>query len=128
VIITDTVGFIQDLPKDLMVAFRATLEELENADLLVHVIDVSNPRFEEQMRSVDNILAELNLNRIPCLLVLNKQDRVDAERIDILRDKFDAIAISANNPKTLMPLIERMSGMINGNDTDPHHPEDHLFI
>jgi GTP-binding protein HflX len=112
VIITDTVGFIQDLPKDLMVAFRATLEELESADLLVHVVDVSNPRFEEQMRSVDDILEELSLTRIPCLLVLNKQDRVDAERIEILRDKLGAIAISAKNPKTLMPLIERMSAMI----------------
>jgi GTP-binding protein HflX len=112
VIITDTVGFIQDLPKDLMVAFRATLEELENADLLVHVIDVSNSRFEEQMRSVNAILEELNLTAIPCLLVLNKQDRVDAERLDILRNKYNAIAISATQPKTLMPLIDRMSDMV----------------
>jgi GTP-binding protein HflX len=112
VIITDTVGFIQDLPKDLMVAFRATLEELESADLLVHVVDVSNPRFEDQMQSVDAILGDLNLNHIPCLLVLNKQDRVDAERIDILRNKLGAVAISANNAATLLPLIDRMSVMI----------------
>jgi len=112
VIITDTVGFIQDLPRDLMVAFRATLEELESADLLVHVIDVSNPRFEEQMRSVENILEELNLSAIPCLLVLNKQDRVDAERIEILRSRLGTVAISANDPDTLMPLIERMSDMV----------------
>ena len=112
VIITDTVGFIQDLPKDLMVAFRATLEELESADLLVHVVDVSNPRFEDQMQSVEDILGDLNLSRIPCLLVLNKQDRVDADRIDILRSKLGAVAISANNAATLLPLIDRMSAMI----------------
>ncbi len=112
VIITDTVGFIQDLPKDLMVAFRATLEELDGADLLVHVIDVSNPRFEEQMRSVDTILDELNLTTIPCLLVLNKQDKVDAERLEILRNKLGAVSISATDPRTLIPLIDRMSALI----------------
>ena len=61
VIITDTVGFIRDLPKDLMTAFKSTLEELQDADLLLHLVDISNPRFEQQMESVENILRELNL-------------------------------------------------------------------
>ncbi len=112
VIISDTVGFIRDLPKDLMVAFRATLEELENADLLVHVIDASNPLFEDQMNSVETILGDLNLSQLPCILVLNKQDRVEPERLDTLRRKFGAIAISANSPATLMPLIQKMEQMI----------------
>lgn len=112
VIITDTVGFIRDLPKDLMVAFRATLEELESADLLVHVIDASNPRFEDQVHSVETILADLKLSQIPCILVLNKQDRVEAERLDTLRRKFSAISISAKVPATLMPLIQEMERMI----------------
>ena len=69
VIITDTVGFIKNLPKDLLVAFRATLEELENADLLLHVIDISNPRFEDQIKSVDKILSELNLDNISLIKI-----------------------------------------------------------
>ncbi|MDH3828682.1 MAG: GTPase HflX, partial [Desulfobacterales bacterium] len=75
VIITDTVGFIKDLPNDLMVAFRATLEELEDADLLLHVIDISNPRYEEQIKSVEKILADLNLQNTATFRVLNKMDR-----------------------------------------------------
>ena len=76
VIITDTVGFIRDLPRELMTAFRATLEELENADLLLHVIDIHHPQYQKQVRSVERILEELDLSHIPTLRVLNKQDRV----------------------------------------------------
>ena len=71
VIITDTVGFIKDLPKELKVAFRATLEELESADLLLHVIDCSNPDYPSQIHSVNNILEDLNINRIETINVLN---------------------------------------------------------
>ncbi len=78
VIITDTVGFIRDLPKDLLEAFKATLEELEDADLLLHVIDLSNPRFEEQMEAVDKILASLELHDKPVLKVFNKIDLVES--------------------------------------------------
>ncbi|MHB8173336.1 MAG: GTPase HflX, partial [Nitrospirota bacterium] len=79
VIITDTVGFIRDLPKPLFAAFRATLEELEDADLLLHVVDLSNPRFEEQMESVEKILKELGLADKERLTVFNKSDLVDKE-------------------------------------------------
>lgn len=112
VIITDTVGFIKNLPKDLMVAFRATLEELENADLLLHVIDISNPRFEDQIESVEKILADLNLQNIPEIRVLNKQDLVDQETIDKLNRILDGIPVSANDVSTLMPLIEKMEAVI----------------
>ena len=108
VIITDTVGFIKDLPEDLMVAFRATLEELEKADLLLHVIDISNPRWKEQIDSVERILAKLDLGKISLLRVLNKQDLVDAETTRRLSDALDGTAISAHTSSTLTPLIERI--------------------
>ena len=112
VIITDTVGFIRDLPKDLMVAFRATLEELESADILLHVIDISNPRFEEQIKSVERILDDLDLDKIPVLCLLNKQDRVEKETIEQLIRTLEGTAISANDRSTLIPLIEKMEAMI----------------
>jgi GTP-binding protein HflX len=108
VIITDTVGFIKDLPQDLVVAFRATLEELENADLLLHVVDISNPRCLDQIRSVERILADLNLNRIPTIRALNKQDLVGRETVQHLSERLEGIPISANCSATLPPLIERM--------------------
>ncbi|MFC1859535.1 GTPase HflX, partial [Thermodesulfobacteriota bacterium] len=114
VIVTDTVGFIKDLPKDLLGAFRATLEELESADLLIHVIDISNERFKDQIESVEGILAELDLNRIPLLRVLNKQDLVDEEVVTMLSARYSGTSISANEPSTLLPLIEKMAGAIEG--------------
>ncbi len=112
VIITDTVGFIRNLPKELMVAFRATLEELENADLLLHVIDLSNPRFEEQIKSVEKILEELNLERIPMLCVLNKQDLVPEDTVEKYCRQYKAISISATKASTLTPMIEKMESII----------------
>lgn len=112
VIITDTVGFIKNLPRELMVAFRATFEELETADLLLHVIDISNPRFKDHIESVEKILCELNLNNIPLMRVLNKQDIVDREIINRHIKQLEGIAISANNESTLMPLLEKMQALI----------------
>jgi GTP-binding protein HflX len=113
VIITDTVGFIKDLPKDLLTAFRATLEELENADLLLHVIDISNLCFENQIESVEQILADLKLDHIPLIRVLNKRDLVDQETVDVLSKSLYGIPISANNGSTLTGLIEKMEAVIN---------------
>jgi len=112
VIITDTVGFIKNLPKDLMVAFRATLEELENANLLLHVIDISNPRFKDQINSVETILADLNLHNIPLIRVLNKKDLVDQTTVDGLTRTLGGTAISANVKSTLIPLIEKLEASI----------------
>jgi GTP-binding protein HflX len=108
VIITDTVGFIRQLPEELITAFRATLEELEDADLLLHVIDISNPRFEDQIQSVERILESLHLDRIPILSVLNKQDCVDRVTVKKLARTLDAVAISANDEWTLTPLLGKM--------------------
>jgi GTP-binding protein HflX len=95
-----------------MVAFRATLEELESADLLLHVIDISNPRFEDQVESVEKILTDLNLQRIPAIRVLNKKDRVPPETLTGLVRSIKGIAISANDSATLGDLIQAMSSRI----------------
>lgn len=118
VIINDTVGFIRDLPDDLVAAFRATLEEIADSDLLVHVVDVSNPRAEQQIDSVDKILTDLDLNKIPQLIVLNKSDIVDNERIEamckhITVDKdVQCVSISAVNKNSLEPMVERIAAAI----------------
>jgi GTP-binding protein HflX len=109
VIITDTVGFIRDLPKELMAAFRATLEELENADLLLHVIDISNPQHQTQVRAVERILAELGLDTITAIRVLNKQDRIDAATQARLARTLDGVPVSATHRSSLRPLIKRMT-------------------
>lgn len=106
VIITDTVGFIRDLPQDLMAAFRATLEELDDADLLIHVVDISNPRFEQQITSVENILKELNLIEKPRIVVFNKIDKVPKEEIDNIVSRYNAVAVSAIDRNTFYPLLK----------------------
>ncbi len=112
VIVTDTVGFIKNLPRDLLVAFRATLEELENAELLLHVIDISNPRFENQIESVEKILGQLKLQKITTIRVLNKMDRIDLETVKNLEQRLRGTAISANKSATLTPLIKNMTNLL----------------
>jgi len=106
VIITDTVGFIRDLPKDLMAAFRATLEELEDADLLLHVVDISNPRFEQQIQSVEKILADLDLSEKAVLLAFNKEDLINRKEAEAICHRFNAIALSAIRPETFHRLMD----------------------
>ncbi len=108
IIITDTVGFIRQLPKSLFGAFRATLEELEDADLLLHLVDISTPGFEGRMASVDRILQDLELQHLPRLLVFNKIDRIDAEEAGHLCRRFGAVPISALDRKTFAPLLAEM--------------------
>jgi GTP-binding protein HflX len=114
VIITDTVGFIRNLPRDLMVAFRATLEELEGADLLLHVIDASNPRFEDQILAVETIIADLHLDTKACLKVFNKRDLIDPELLLESSHRHDAVAICALDVETLGPLITRLESLVAG--------------
>lgn len=108
VIITDTVGFIKELPDDLLGAFRATLDELKDAHLLLHVVDISSPRFEQHMDSVDKIIKELGIDHIERLVVLNKSDKCDEESAKILCKRYDACAVSAIHPETLLPLLTVM--------------------
>ena len=106
VIITDTVGFMRDLPKDLMGAFRTTLEELKDADLLLHVVDASCPAFEAQVKTVKAIFAELELDQIPRVLVFNKCDRLASLEADVRCRRYGALGISAICPSTLPPLTD----------------------
>ena len=112
VIITDTVGFLQDLPETLVAAFSATLDELVDADLLLHVIDCSNPAFESQLTAVERLLERLNLNSIPMLRVFNKQDLVDGETFINICARYDGVGVSAVNSKTFQTLIKRMEDEI----------------
>lgn len=108
VIITDTVGFIRRLPKSLIGAFRSTLEELEDADLLLHVVDLSHPRFAEHIAAVEAILDELELGQIPRLLVFNKVDRVDSGEIEPLCRRYAALPVSARDRKSFGRLLAEM--------------------
>jgi len=106
VIVTDTVGFIRDLPRDLVAAFRATLEELEEADLLIHVVDASDPRHDEQAQAVERVLSTLDVAEKPRLLVYNKADRApDVARTLALRD--DGVAVSSVTRQGFPDLIAR---------------------
>ncbi|SFM62434.1 GTPase HflX [Thermodesulforhabdus norvegica] len=105
VIVTDTVGFIHDLPRELLDAFAATLEELHDADVLLHVVDISNPRFEEHIEAVRAILKKLNLHTKPELLVFNKMDLVSPEFGKTVADRYGGILISAIDRSTLSRLI-----------------------
>lgn len=106
IIITDTVGFIRDIPRDLVSAFKATLEELEDADLLLHVVDISNPRFEQHIASVENILKELHLIDKPRLMVFNKMDRASMVEVGNVVSRYNGVAISAINPDTMGQLLK----------------------
>ena len=107
VVLTDTVGFIRRLPPDLKEAFRATLEELESADLLVLVCDASHPEVEEQVEAVRAILAEMDLDSIPSLLALNKWDKLDAEGRETIGNVFpEGIPAVAVDRPSLEPLVE----------------------
>jgi GTP-binding protein HflX len=108
VIITDTVGFIRNLPKDLVTAFSATLDELKNADLLVHVVDASDPRYPSRIEAVEKILGDLGLSEIPVLMVFNKVDLVGEITVAQMRERHDGVFISAVDSSTLMPLIDRL--------------------
>jgi len=111
VVITDTVGFIRDLPKDLFAAFRATFEEAQDADLLLHVVDVADPGLPEHMRTTEEILGKLDLATVPRLMVFNKADLLpegEAERIAAGR----GVALSALDRPTLVPLLEEIERRI----------------
>jgi GTP-binding protein HflX len=112
VIITDTVGIIRNLPPDLLGAFRSTLDELQDADLFLHVIDVSNPRYEEQLGTVEELLSQLNLSHIPLLRVFNKQDRVSLETATVVAHRYGGLTLSALDSATLPPLLQRIETLL----------------
>ena len=109
VVISDTVGFIRKLPHQLVEAFKATLEELEYADLLLHVIDLSNPEWQEQARIVDALIKELGADAIPCIRIYNKCDLAFASG----REKEDdAVYVSAKTGEGLDALLSAIDGKL----------------
>lgn len=109
VLLTDTVGFIRKLPHHLVASFRATLAEAREADLLLHVVDVSHPAWEEQRAVVDDVLAELGLQAKPTRLVCNKMDALPADERAGFEERVhnlvpDALFVSAHEPGALEPL------------------------
>jgi GTP-binding protein HflX len=105
VVITDTVGFIRDLPEELVAAFRATLEEMDDADLLVHVVDASDPDRDQQIRAVDGILADLGLAEKPRIVVWNKADKLEEGDAEHLAQHGGGFVVSALDRATFGPLL-----------------------
>ncbi|EYF01344.1 GTPase HflX [Chondromyces apiculatus] len=110
IVLTDTVGFIRDLPPDLFAAFRATFEEAADADLLLHVVDASDPARDQHIETTEALLTELHLVEIPRILVFNKIDRLDADEARWLQQGHpDAILLSATERETARPLLARIA-------------------
>ncbi len=110
VLLTDTVGFIKKLPHGLVEAFKATLEEVVQADLLLHVVDISHPQAEEQIAAVNLVLAEIGAAEKPVLMVFNKMDQVNGNgALPRLREKFaNAVSISAKTGEGIAPLLAEL--------------------
>jgi len=113
VILTDTVGFIRDLPKDLVAAFQTTLQELQEADVLVHVIDAHAPNPAQHITAVEHILTELGLQEIPCLRFFNKGDLIDHDDMQRLCQRYEGIGGSALEEASLQ-LIQQEIGRLLG--------------
>jgi len=106
VLLTDTVGFIKKLPHGLVEAFKATLEEVVQADLLVHVVDISHPRAADQIDAVNDVLMEIGAAEKPVLMVFNKLDRLTGGVSPVMRDKYPhAVGISAKTGEGMAPLL-----------------------
>lgn len=113
IVVTDTVGFIHELPPSLMDAFRATLEEVTEADALLHVVDLSHPAWQSQIRSVMKILGEMPVTPGPALVAFNKIDAVDGETLAIAKEEFPlAVFISASERLGLETLRHRLAQLI----------------
>ena len=108
VLISDTVGFIRKLPHHLVEAFKATLEELSYADVLLHVIDISNPDWEEQARVVDELICQLGAEQTPCIRVFNKCDAY----LGILPHGEDVVCLSAKSGEGVQELVQRLSALL----------------
>ncbi|MYC27906.1 MAG: GTP-binding protein, partial [Nitrospira sp. SB0662_bin_26] len=106
VILTDTVGFIRDLPQDLLEAFRTTLDELHQADVLVHVVDATAPDRDQQIQVVEGLLHELDLQHVTRVLVMNKCDQLPPDDVDVLERRFQAC------PEPALPVLSGVEGSI----------------
>lgn len=113
IVLTDTVGFIHDLPPSLVDAFRATLEEVTEADALLHVVDLSHPAWQSQIRSVMQILSEMPITPGPALIAFNKIDSVESETLSFAQEEYpQAVFISANQRLGLETLRQRLAQLV----------------
>lgn len=113
-VLTDTVGFIRDLPDSLVDAFRATLEEVTEADALLHVVDLSHPAWQNQIRSVMTILSEMPITPGPILLAFNKLDEVDSDTLELAKEEYPtAVFISAQSRIGLETLRTKLFDLAN---------------
>jgi len=117
-LVTDTVGFIRKLPHHLVASFRSTLEEARDADLLLVVVDASDPDWEEHLDVVQEVLRELDLHERPQLLVFNKIDRITHEEEEILRarvgvlEETPSVFVSAHRPETMNRLVDALTARV----------------
>lgn len=115
IILADTVGFIRNLPKELTDAFRATLEELEAAHMLLHVADASHPDLEHQLSAVEGILADMELDAVPRLLILNKWDRLDAGQRALLGEAYpEALPVAALTGEGMERVLRELERLLGG--------------
>ena len=112
ILVTDTVGFISQLPKELLNAFRATLEELGESSLLIHVADISDPLLDEKIESVEKILLETGYESIPRITILNKADRVNKEIAYNISKRYNAAVISAKHKETTTAFFESLESKL----------------
>jgi GTPase len=123
VVLTDTVGFIRDMPRDLFAAFRATFEEATEADLLLEIVDVSDPDYADHRRTTSELLEELGSSDAPRIVVFNKVDRLTDEALALL-DTSTAVAVSATQRSSLELLLYRISAQLGEADSG-HQPSAH---
>ena len=112
ILVTDTVGFISQLPKELLNAFRATLEELGESSLLIHVADISDPLLDDKIESVEKILLETGYESIPRITILNKADRVNKEIAYNISKRYNAAVISAKHKETTTAFFESLESKL----------------
>lgn len=124
IVLTDTVGFIHDLPPSLVDAFRATLEEVTEADALLHVVDLSHPAWQSQIRSVMSILSEMPITPGPALLAFNKVDQVDSETLAFAQEEHPhAVFISASQRIGLETLRQRLAQLVQYSVSPGYFPD-----
>jgi GTPase len=112
IVLTDTVGFIRDLPRELFSAFKATFEEASAADLILHVVDAADPAHEEHINTTIELLRELDLLGLPRLTVFNKADLLEEPQAENIARRYDGVAVSATQRDTLRTLVARMRSML----------------
>jgi len=133
VIITDTVGFIRDLPRDLVAAFRATLEEIREASLLLHVVDASAPDLDRRIAAVREVLDEIDGDRVPELLVFNQIDKLPPGVGESIATRYGGVAVSALERQGFGELLQRADAMLWASDEgtglwDGGPPEDVVAV